>query len=789
MNTTATLEPTLLSPLDASSSSPSSSLKRKYEPEEGITKAKDNGTAAAAVPSSLSSSCETAVRSSQPSPSKKPKTDPLPLASSASRQKSPLSNGGAGGDSSEEDEAEEAGGEQQQLQGERRSPSSRRRRKGEEEEEEEEDGDLAGADSDMSRSSSLESMAAGDVYAAGAPTSMAEEVPSASAPPASSIDQQQNNSNAQLQDTAALASYLLSLREKVLTGELDSQSKEIALAAAAAKTRGSSKAGACSSVTTTASSLPVRPSPLPFLSPLNGRMDADSSTPSPNDQTLSSSSRSPLASCGSQSVPPKQQDSSVVVSSLEAASSAEKLPASTQDHYSQQHTTTDTISPSPSSFVGNELQAINNGTTSAEAAVTTASSSPAQPPSHTVTIGITFEHLPEYFFDTATFPVHKLIHQPSTSSTDIQTIASFVHFVIGFVISTDYQQQQDPIDPQQPPRAPELQPRKLSYHDEIRFGPTFYDLLPADKVFVMKIHVVTNTGLVLADSIYSPPVTLLHDGLKDSPPQITLDVCFFPQKVVTAHLKNCKSKATISKRHKKGLLRNGSEWCRSKAVCEAKGQCSCQAYPQRSIKKGIRKLKSLLERGCSPSGSSGSASSTPSFSSSQNSALMMPPPDVSRAAEGLYAKLADTADEQIKKLPDYNTFLKERVGRLELFMILKEYAESEDASFDVRITFAQIWSLMSQLRPRTKASAPTSASSTAASSSSSPSPPPSLASSSSSLSSSGESIPFLPSSAPSSSSPQQQSALSFSFGGDNNGNADAVVEPHHQQGSAQGVPC
>jgi len=184
--------------------------------------------------------------------------------------------------------------------------------------------------------------------------------------------------------------------------------------------------------------------------------------------------------------------------------------------------------------------------------------------------------------------------------------------------------------------------------------------LPASCALVQEAFVVGQLFSLLVGGDVQCVVQFLHDGLKDTPPAITADVCFFPQKVVIDHLNNCNSKATLSKRHKKGKLKEGAKWCRNPS-CGAKATCSCQAYPSRILKKYIREVKDLLER--ERSGSSA---------------------DVVKAAQELYNTLNITADQQTKKLPNYESFLNERIRRWKLFLRLKEYAAAPGGSDEIR---------------------------------------------------------------------------------------------------------
>jgi len=90
------------------------------------------------------------------------------------------------------------------------------------------------------------------------------------------------------------------------------------------------------------------------------------------------------------------------------------------------------------------------------------------------------------------------------------------------------------------------------------------------------------------------------------------------------------------------------------------------------LKKGVRELKILLERSEAPS-------------------------DIVQCAADLYSILSQTADKQAKSIPNYNSFLRERITRWKLFMKLKEYALGEDARRDVREKFEFIWTLLPPL--------------------------------------------------------------------------------------------
>eukprot|EP01090_Pellita_catalonica_P009012 TRINITY_DN20072_c0_g2_i1.p1 TRINITY_DN20072_c0_g2~~TRINITY_DN20072_c0_g2_i1.p1 ORF type:complete len:531 (-),score=56.41 TRINITY_DN20072_c0_g2_i1:114-1502(-) len=180
-----------------------------------------------------------------------------------------------------------------------------------------------------------------------------------------------------------------------------------------------------------------------------------------------------------------------------------------------------------------------------------------------------------------------------------------------------------------------------------------YERLPAaKKQFQLWIQVWSMRDSAMLLEKRSNSICLLRDGLRERPPVVPPDVCFFPQKVVIAHLKNCNSKATLSKRHKKIKLRQGNTWCRNPTACGEKGKgCSCQAYPSRIIKKGIRELKILLERAAVD-------------------------PEVVSVAASLYTTLSRTADQQQKSIKDYGMFLQERTRRWKLYLQLKRFVNS-----------------------------------------------------------------------------------------------------------------
>ena len=97
------------------------------------------------------------------------------------------------------------------------------------------------------------------------------------------------------------------------------------------------------------------------------------------------------------------------------------------------------------------------------------------------------------------------------------------------------------------------------------------------------------------------------------------------------------------------------------------------------------------------------------------------PRRVVQASCDLYAKLATAADEQIKLLPTYDHFLCERLTRysfskdhcidynfigaplhfrLYLFMVLKEYADSQASTLEITSAFSDVWQRISQLIPQ-----------------------------------------------------------------------------------------
>jgi len=266
---------------------------------------------------------------------------------------------------------------------------------------------------------------------------------------------------------------------------------------------------------------------------------------------------------------------------------------------------------------------------------------------------LSWEYLPDYIFDTGTVSIRSLLANVDTFDphelNDLYFIVKFVNFADAKFVDMEMQQ-----------------------HDIegiITFGVELYRKLPIPKLFVMWIQVYSySTGIVLRE-IATPTIHLLHDGLKETPPQITADVCFFPQKVVISHIKNCNSKATLSKRHKKVKIKEGSTWCRNTRNCTAKGSCGCQAYPSRILKKGIREIKHLMEKNDAP-------------------------PHVTQAAGDLYTILSQTADKQSEKIPHYESFLRERIKRWKLFVLIKDYAESPESPRDIREKFRFIWGLL-----------------------------------------------------------------------------------------------
>jgi len=271
-------------------------------------------------------------------------------------------------------------------------------------------------------------------------------------------------------------------------------------------------------------------------------------------------------------------------------------------------------------------------------------------------VRLTFEDLPSIMFDSSAIAMKKfvILDEPNSDS-DSQTSndndndrpwTSGIYFLVGVVniLAGGFAT---------------TEPRTLYYNDYLTFGEDVYKVLPASKCFFVWIQVFTSKGSMITEAV-SHSVTLLHDGLKESPPGITADVCFFPQKVVIDHLNNCNSKATLSKRHKKGKLKEGARWCRNPS-CGAKATCSCQAYPSRILKKYIREVKDLLERDRSVTSA-----------------------EAIKAAQDLYTTLNITADQQTKKLPTYESFLQERIRRWRLFLRLKDFASSPMASPEVR---------------------------------------------------------------------------------------------------------
>lgn len=184
----------------------------------------------------------------------------------------------------------------------------------------------------------------------------------------------------------------------------------------------------------------------------------------------------------------------------------------------------------------------------------------------------------------------------------------------------------------------------------------------------------------------SPPITLIHDGLKDKPSVISPDVFFFPQMVVIKHLKNCNSKATLSKRHKSKRQQEGGNWCRTPNACGDKGKCSCQAYPSRharippqrfahpcltfnsfeQIKKGLRLLLAQLKKHNTPT-------------------------EVIADCKRLYKMVATSSARQCQWFPDYNSFLDARIERWRIFLLLKRHSELPDTNDEIKEMFQSLW--------------------------------------------------------------------------------------------------
>jgi len=122
-------------------------------------------------------------------------------------------------------------------------------------------------------------------------------------------------------------------------------------------------------------------------------------------------------------------------------------------------------------------------------------------------------------------------------------------------------------------------------------------------------------------------------------------------------------------------MRGGARWCRHPVQCEIKGQCGCQAFPQRHIKKEIRVLSKTLER-------------------------YRAPLEAVQMAVDLHTKISVPADEQLRNMPNYNSFLNERMERLDMFMALKDYADSEDANGPIRRAFDTVWALFHMEKER-----------------------------------------------------------------------------------------
>eukprot|EP01089_Gocevia_fonbrunei_P008996 TRINITY_DN2087_c0_g2_i2.p1 TRINITY_DN2087_c0_g2~~TRINITY_DN2087_c0_g2_i2.p1 ORF type:complete len:477 (-),score=64.82 TRINITY_DN2087_c0_g2_i2:173-1603(-) len=269
---------------------------------------------------------------------------------------------------------------------------------------------------------------------------------------------------------------------------------------------------------------------------------------------------------------------------------------------------------------------------------------------------LSFENLPDYVFDVSGIPIKSLLTFSDTQDEiEMYNLTKDLFFYVCPVNIGEAKFVEEPV--------------QLDCDSQITFSFDLYRKLAPKKNFSLWIQVFSySTQQKLCEAV-TPSITLMHDGLREQHPLITADVCFFPQKVVIAHLKNCNSKATLSKRHKKGKLKEGTTWCRNPKNCASKGQCGCQAYPSRILKKGVRELKLLLERSEAP-------------------------PQITQYAADLYNILAQTADKQTEKLPTYDSFLKERIKRWKLFMNLKDYMESGVASKDAIEKFRFIYGLL-----------------------------------------------------------------------------------------------
>lgn len=292
--------------------------------------------------------------------------------------------------------------------------------------------------------------------------------------------------------------------------------------------------------------------------------------------------------------------------------------------------------------------------------------------------------LPTELFDSTTFPARMLLEDPSSYISS----AGCYYFSLTALEPTTHK----PID---------TKPLVVDCGDDIKFDVGLWEKLPENKTFTVYVRVIDTSEQVLAEGL-SRPITLLHDGLRDSPPSFTSDICFFPQKVVTQHLDDYNSKATLSKRHKKVKLKLGVSWCRNPEGCAGKKSCSCQAYPSRILKKSIRELKILLEKTGAPH-------------------------DVVLAARELYSLLCLSADQQNQRIQGYAGFLEERLVRWKLFQRLQQYGTSALCVPEVRDKVAFIWrTICPQQQPATPTGAVPTQTTTATTPSAGASPAPAL---------------------------------------------------------------
>jgi hypothetical protein len=272
-------------------------------------------------------------------------------------------------------------------------------------------------------------------------------------------------------------------------------------------------------------------------------------------------------------------------------------------------------------------------------------------------LGLCFLGLPSHVFDTYQFPVKNLIVARVDNANRggqencLAKIAPILCLEVYFVNIQE--------------RLFFTAPQRLRYDSSISFGVKLYDDLPESKLFVLWIKVfVDNT---LAFEACSHEMTLLHDSLKDNPPVLTPDVYCFPQKVTMLHHNNCKSKATLSKRHKRDLLRKGGQWCRNPARCEALQSCVCQAYPSRTIRKLLKQIQQALAQ-----------------DSTAPSALVA-------KTNSLWEKLNERADVQAQRFGDYFLFLAERVERWKLLLAIQQYTAAPECPPQIRSHFAALW--------------------------------------------------------------------------------------------------